>query len=214
MEETETIKRDFFRDVFPWVIMCLIILTLSVEHFVDIPVLTNIGSELRTTSVVIGNCLVFLGAINLSKHHIKKVKKREKRWYFSAYVLIAIWILFLVATIGLYIPSFAKSYSFIYNTFYIDASRAAKACSAFFFVSMIFRGGRVKNLESAAFSISAILVIMMNTPIGTMISPNIETVADWLIAVPGMAGLRGLIIAGGIGMIGAGYRRMKSGRVT
>lgn len=214
MEKVEIGKRDFFRDIFPWVIMCLIILTLSVEHFIKIPALTKTSADLRTMSVVISNCLVFLGAINLSQHHIKKVRKGGKRWYFSAYIVLGMWILFILATMGLYIPSLSKSYAFIYKTFYIDASRAAKAVSAFFFVSMIFRGGRVRSWESGVFSISAILVVMKNTPIGCMISPYITPFADWLLTVPGMAGLRGLIIAAGIGIIGAGYRRIKSGRVA
>ena len=79
---------------------------------------------------------------------------------------------------------------------------------AFYFCGAVMRTFRAKNLEAAVLVISTFLVASMNAPAVTAFIPWYENLGSWIMNVPNVSGMRGMIIATGIGVIFTGVKML------
>jgi ABC-type enterobactin transport system permease subunit len=67
---------------------------------------------------------------------------------------------------------------------------------------------KARSKEAALLLISAVLVMWGRAPISAVISEGFAAIADWMMAVPNTAGMRGIVIGIGIGVISIGIRTL------
>jgi len=78
----------------------------------------------------------------------------------------------------------------------------------FYYVAAIFRTLRATSLEGAVVAIAAFLVITRNTPLITGLFPAWDIPGSWVMDVPSTAGMRGMIIGVGVGVLATGVRQL------
>jgi len=77
---------------------------------------------------------------------------------------------------------------------------------AFYYCGAIFRSFRARSLEAAVLFVSGFLVVTKNAPIISAIIPWWETLGSWVMDVPAVSGMRGMVIGVGVGVVAMGLR--------
>ena len=191
----------FERNVGPKIVLSITIILMVTNYYLSPQLFQDIGKYIKEFVVVIAAVMLGLGFINALLRDIPKITKKEPgQWYFSLLTIIFIFVMLFLCAGNKYMPgTFSGMYSFLYQEVYRVLGNAIGAFAAFFVFTATFRAMRLRTLESGAFTISHILAVLGNAPIGAVIWPGIPIIADWINEVVVSAGLRGFIITSSLG---------------
>ncbi len=204
-------------------------LLLTIAFFIPHKPFGDLESRFLNWYAIISGFTFLLGLDSLARHHLIKIARREKGWFYS---LLLVTSLFGTLFLGLYSwvrydSPFALNAPFmwLYKFMIIPLQATMFATLAFFIFSAAYRAFRVRNLAATLLLIAACLVMLGNVPIGSSIwagiswlihqifpDTNLEILKrwelfaaakDWLMAIPQAAAGRGIGIGlalGGIAM--------------
>ena len=82
------------------------------------------------------------------------------------------------------------------------------ALLGFFLASACGRAFKIKSVASGILIVSAVVLMLGNVPIGSMIYGKFPAIGMWLIDNPSMAAQRGLIVSMGLGSLALAVRTM------
>ncbi len=213
----------------PLLIVLFTALLLIVAFFIPHKPFGDLESRFLNWYAIISGFTFLLGLDSLTRHHLIKVIRREKGWFYSLLLILS-----LFTTLGLGLYSWFKfaspfalraPFMWLYKYMIIPLQATMFATLAFFIFSAAYRAFRVRNLAASLLLIAACLVMLGNVPLGNSIWRSIshfihilfpETdltalyqielfarVKDWLMAIPQAAAGRGIGIGlalGGIAM--------------
>lgn len=166
-------------------------------------------------SVAIG-----IGAINIFRIHYRRFTRRRKYWEYSLLVLILIPVMAVISVFGgrwaidpkgVVVPrwvydSLAPTWNFLYWNIMSLISQTMFSLLGFFIISAGYRAFRARNIDSIILLISGILVVLGQAPINASVWPGFETIKNWLMDVPNVAGRRGILLGAAIGALAYGVR--------
>jgi len=89
---------------------------------------------------------------------------------------------------------------------YQPLEAAFLALLVFFIASAIYRGLRVRTWEMGLFALAALIVLIGAAPLMQLVSPLIPAARDWIVNVPAVAGVRGILFGVALGVIATGLR--------
>jgi hypothetical protein len=89
---------------------------------------------------------------------------------------------------------------------YGSLSSTLFALNAFFIASAAYRSFRARNVDSSLLLLAAAVVMLGRVGLGEAIYEGMPGLADWLMNIPGTAGMRGITIGGALGAITIGTR--------
>lgn len=172
------------------------------DFFFSTP-LSQLASNVNISFVVVANFafLTAIGTVTLT--HIRRIQKREE-WYNSLALLV---VLYAVIAMGWFTPS-DTNYLWWFNNMFVPLETTVFSLLAFYITSASYRVFRARSKEAVLLLVSAILVMWGRAPISAVISGGFADVANWLMAVPNTAGMRGILIGIGIGVISIGIRTL------
>lgn len=188
--------------VLPAAVAIAVGLFVLVSVFTSIPVLDPIGTYFIDTAIIIAAFALFLGLINLVRVHYRRIRDRKTGWPYSIVLLISV---FVVLAVGL--PSSGPSEPVVQWIFdYVQAPIQASfsALLVFFVVAATYRLLRVRNVESVVLLIVVLLVLVGQVTVGLL--PIMPQIKDWIVSVPAMAGVRGILLGVALGAILTGIR--------
>jgi hypothetical protein len=188
----------------PLVIASFLATFMILEFFVDLPVLRSVSSDIQSWGVVISAFALGIGVITLIRNNVGIIKRREKNWQYHLWCLIIMFVMIgsgLVGPLGKH-PVFL----WLYNNAFIHLSSTMYSILAFFITSAAIRAFRARNIDAALVLVSGVFVIMTLAPIGGAIWSGIPVIGRWFLDVPNMAGMRGIIIGIGLGVLYLGVR--------
>lgn len=188
----------------PVVLVIIFSLVMIIPFFIVVPALDAGSSEIQRLLVPIAGFALILGGLNVTLRNVMKISKKGKGWPFS-YVLIATFIFFLVVTL---IPGLEALYTMAYVTILGRINEAIMALIAVFMATMAYRGFKIKSFETCLFTLSCLIVMIANAPIGEALWPGGPDVQRWIMDIPNMAGMRALNIGVALGIIAYGIRIM------
>jgi len=191
----------FERNIGPKIVLSITIILMVTNYYLSPQLFQDIGKYIKEFVVVIAAVMLGLGFINALLRDIPRITKKEPgQWYFSLLTIIFIFVMLFLCAGNKYMPgTFSGMYSFLYQEVYRVLGNAIGAFAAFFVFTATFRAMRLKTLEAGAYTISHILAVLGNAPIGAVIWPGIPIIADWINEVVVSAGLRGFIITSSLG---------------
>ena len=64
----------------------------------------------------------------------------------------------------------------------------------------------IRTWEMALFAVSAIVVLVGSVPFMEVVSPLIPSAKEWVVNVPALAGVRGILLGVALGIIATGLR--------
>jgi hypothetical protein len=175
--------------------------------FAPYGLLDAIGAYFIDTAVIIGAFALLLGVFNVLRVHARKIRKRQTGGLYSFVLIVA---MLVVLAVGL--PSLPDEPSgpsqpivqWIFENVQAPIQASLSALIAFFIVTAAYRLLRVRNLESALMLLVTLLVLVGQVTVGLV--PVLPELRDWILDVPAMAGVRGILLGVALGALLTGIR--------
>lgn len=179
-------------------------LLVLADFFIDTAVVDALGLYLiRTASVVTAFALI-LGLTNVATVHFRKIVNRDKSWGYSVVLLGA---LAFTLTAGFLTggPGSALMRR-VFDSVLFPLEATIFSLLAFFLVAAVYRAFRVKSFESGLFVVFGIIVLLGQVPVGALLWDQLPIIKDWVLDVPALAGMRGILLGVGLGTAATGMR--------
>lgn len=169
-----------------------------VDRFVANIYLDALGLFFLDIAIILGAFALLLGFFNVLGSHIQRIRTRQTAWPYS---IILILFAFFVLAIGLTGPASPLSQE-VFNTVQYPLQAAIASLLIFFVASAAFRSLRMRNFESFILVGVALIVLLGQVPLIN----ELTAAKDWILTVPAMAGIRGLILGVALGTVVTGLR--------
>ncbi len=153
-----------------------------------------------------------LGLLSLFVSHYGKIRRRHDGWGYSIFVFIGFLIMVVPALmnggkqmVDGHVTGLGWSFRYVYNAL----SATMFAVLAFYIVSTAYRSFRIKSAQAFVLFLAAFILILGKVPLGQMAWDSvmhwtgygIDSVIEWIMSVPAVAGKRGIMIGIAIGAI-------------
>jgi hypothetical protein len=182
-------------------------LFVLVSLFLDFSLLDAIGFYFIDTAIIIAAFALFLGLINVLRVHARKIRERQPG---SLYSFVLLGAMLIVLAVGLpAVPNQPSGPSqpvvrWIFEYIQAPIQASLSALLVFMIVTASYRLYRRHSLESLVILIVALLVLAGQVTVGLV--PILPTLRDWILDVPSMAGVRGILLGVALGALLTGIR--------
>jgi hypothetical protein len=178
-------------------------LIVLVGQFISNSTLDAIVGALVAWGALVAAFALLLGIANLALFHSRRILKREAQMPFSILILATALVVFLLV-----VPSGGAGAAgqWVLRYLYQPLEASFLALLVFFIGTAIYRALRVRTWEMALFAISAIVVLIGSAPFTQILSPFIPAAKEWVVNVPMLAGVRGILLGVALGTIATGLR--------
>ncbi len=177
---------------------------MIVQFFVPHPALKSTFRELNDWAIIIGAFALVLGLHSLFRTHIDKIRRRREGYSYSLVTLISFAIMFLVGIIYGTKPDTLFDWLFDHVQMPLEATMFSLL--AFFIASAAYRTFRARTLEATLLLVTAVVVMLGRVPIGEQIYDRLPAITEWIMAVPTVAGKRGILFGAALGIIATSLR--------
>lgn len=188
--------------VLPTVVAGAVGILVLLSLFTSSDSFTALGTYLIDTAVIIAAFALILGVINVLRVHGRKISKAEPGRLYS-FVLIA--AMFVVLAVGLpALPGRPSGPSqpavqWIFENIQAPIQASLSGLLVFFVITAAYRLLRARDLESAVMLVVAIIVLLGQVTLGSRsVLPELK---DWILDVPAMAGVRGILLGVALGIL-------------
>ncbi len=188
--------------------------------FPENPALVDLRKQLVKWAVIIAAFAFILGIFNILRVHGNHIVRRQEGWFYSLCLLITMVIaiipplLQIVAEIIPKLPNLGTQIptntldalnnvtSFIFNYIISPSGASLAALMVFTLALAAFRLLRARpSLATVLFLIVVAIVLLGTTPLVGLEQLALDDVRDWIVNVPGMAGMRGLLLGVALGTV-------------
>ncbi len=180
------------------------VIAISVGFLILLDIFLNTGISyflMLWASIIVAFALM-LGVVNLWWTHIDKIRKRQKGWLYSIVLLISFIVTLAVGWSGPDSPGGQGVFEYVLrpleSTFF--------ALIAFFIATAAYRAFRIKDFETFLLVAFAIIVLLGQVPAGFQLWPDFPLVKEWVLRVPTLAGMRGILLGVSLGIIATSLR--------
>lgn len=191
------------------------------EYFFDVPALKPITSSLLVFVEIMGVFALGLGVISILMIHVPNIRKKRRYWPYSIPLLT---LMFFMTIVGLptWAPTPPKEYGtslwilgfmhpwfqFLYKNVIVPLDATIFSLLAFFIASAAYRAFRARTLEAGALLIAGVLMLLKNAPLGMAMWAGFGDIGTWLMGIPNMATMRGVLMGAALGAIALGIRTL------
>ncbi len=178
-------------------------LIVLLHLLVKIDYLDGVAAVLIGWAALIAAFAVLLGLFNVVAVHLQRVARRDGNSWSSLVILITALVVFLLV-----LPSGGASAAsrWVLTYFYQPLEATFLALIVFFIATAAFRAWRVPSWQNALMIVATLIVLIGSAPIANLISPLLPAAKEWVMSVPTVAGVRGILIGVGLGVIATSLR--------
>jgi hypothetical protein len=190
------------RRILPTVLALFVGLVVLAGIFVPHPWLDATSTYLMDTAVVVAAFALLLGVLNVLRVHGGRIRKRQPGGFFSA---VLIGSMLFVLAVGLVPISGQPSgpsqpvLRWIFANVQMPIQASLSALLVFFLLTAAYRLFRVRSPESAVMLVVALIVLAGQLSMGLV--PVLPDLKDWILAVPTVAGVRGILLGVALGIL-------------
>lgn len=191
------------RQLVPVAVAIAVGLLVLLGEFITNDTYADFVSVLLAWGAIIAVFALLLGLANVLLYHTRRIVARDAQMPFSILILASAVVVFLLV-----LPSggTGEASQWIMRYLYQPLEASFLALLVFFIGTAIYRALRVKTWEMALFAISAIVVLIGSVPFMQVVSPFIPAAREWVVNVPALAGVRGILLGIALGIIATGLR--------
>jgi hypothetical protein len=213
----------------PLLITFIVGFIIIISEFIPHKPFGQISGELEIWFLIISGFAILLGQLSLFKVNFLKIKFKQDNWQFYVVTLVSFAIMVTVGILwgtrsnpGLLGNGEAvtavmgsKPFDYLFNNVYQHLSATMFSLLAFFIASAAYRAFIARNIESNLLLISAVLVMLGNTSLGSFLTGwlpqslsflHLPNIAEFIMKYPNTAGQRAIMIGAGLGLIGSSLR--------
>jgi len=164
------------------------------------PFLTYYRDRLIEWAVIVAAFAFILGLFNVLRVHGRRAARFRQGWFYSLVLLLAALVAWIPLAPPVDIP-LLKTLDHVTFDYVISPLGASLAALMVFTLTLAaFRLLRMRRSVGAAFFVLIVVVVLL----GSVPFVGLERLAEmryWIINVPGMAGMRGLLLGVALGMV-------------
>jgi len=202
---------------------------MIISDFIPHKPFERIVSELEIWFMIISGFAIILGQMSLIRMNFLKIQYKTENWKYCIVTLVSFFIMLfagifwgtqnqgglLGAGEGIVQSIGSKPFDYIFDNIYQHLMASMFSLLAFFIASAAYRAFIARTLESTLLLVSAILVMLGNTSIGTSLTSllphslkflHLPTISAYIMDYPNLAGQRAIMIGAGLGIIGSSLR--------
>lgn len=164
--------------------------------------LVSFRDYLVECAVIVAAFAFLLGVFNILRVHSRQVRRRRPGWYYSLMLLFAMLFAMLVAVRLPILPGALQEMSdhFLFDYVISPLGASLAALVVFTLALAAFRLLRARlSLTTVLFLAVAAVALLGSTPLVGL--EWLADVRDWIVNVPGMAGMRGLLLGVALGTV-------------
>lgn len=162
-----------------------------------------IGSMLLSWMTLILAFALILGFSNVMSVHWYYIRTRRSGYPYSVVLLISLIVTLLL---GLAFGPNSTPGRFIFDFVLQPLEATFFALLAIFIVIAAFRAFRIRNLETLFFVLFTVIVLLGQVPLGIYLWAELPVIKDWILNVPTLAGIRGILLGVALGTIATSLR--------
>lgn len=197
---------DYKRDI-PLVITFIIGVIAVMDYYTTFTSVKDVFTIIKNFGIVIQAFALGLGAVNLFRVHGRRISKQGADWYLSAWLLLAL-VLFVAVGLGTGQFEAGTQYQWIYNSLFLPIGATMYSSLAFYMAFGAYKVLRTRNLDAFLLFITAIFVILGNTPIFPATVPTFFYIREWIMTAIVGGSYRGIRIGVGIGAVIIGIKTL------
>lgn len=193
--------------VLPTAIAIAVGIFVLVSILTPYPILDAFGIYFIDVAILLAAFAFFLGVLNLLRVHARKLRERPSDRLYS-FVLLVVMLVVLVFGLppveGQPSGPLQPVVQWLFENVQLPVQASLSALLVFLLITAAYRLLSLRNAESAIMLIVALLVLLGQAAVG--IFPPLSAVKDWIIAVPALAGVRGILLGVALGAVLTGVR--------
>jgi len=171
-----------------------------------VPGMETIQRPLIDWAVIVGTvALIFLGGLNVLAVHWTKMRRQQPGWVYSLFV----WLGFgLMVGAGFVRGPDDELVRLIFRHVQFPLQATIFSLLAFFVATAAFRAFRLRSLESLAFLVVAVVVLLGQIPSWGLgfLQDALPWAREWILTVMSLGGARGILLGVALGTIVVGIR--------
>jgi hypothetical protein len=204
------------RTAIPQAITFIVASVLIVAVFV--PPLEPVREEFGNFFNILAAFAFVLGAVSLLGRHHRRIQRRAGGWGYSVVCIASFAITLVVglfkigspAGIGGSAIAEGSPFAWIFEYVFTPIDATLFSLLAFYVASAAFRAFRVRNVEATVMLVTAILLLLGRTFLGSMLTAwlpvslkafELPNLVQWIMYVPLTAGSRAIMIGVALGII-------------
>jgi len=214
---------------FPLVFAFIVGFIVLLSEFIPHRPFNQIVSTLEGWFMIISGFAILLGQISLIRMNTHKIVNKLPNWPYHLAGLISFVIMLSFGILwgmretpgilgdGARISAWLglKPFDYLFDNAYLPLSATLFSLLAFFIASAAYRAFIIRGFESNLLMITAIIVIIGRTSIGTLLTGwlpegwrfwHIPNLADFIMEFPNTAAQRAILISAGLGIVGSSLR--------
>lgn len=163
----------------------------------------NISALLVSWLAIVAAFALFLGFVNVISVHLHRIRSQKPGIIYSVVLLTS-----LIGTllVGFYAGPDSNGSRFIFNYILQPLEATFFSLLAIFIVTAAYRAFRIRDVETFFFVFFAVIVLLGQVPLGIYLWSDIPVIKDWILNVPTLAGMRGILLGVALGTIATGVR--------
>jgi len=189
------------RHLIPTIIAILAGLIILAEFLLGVEL---VGQELLDWVVILAAFAIVLGLLNVLRVHGVRLVRRTSPWldrFYSLVLLIAVITVLAIGIGGSQTPLMSWTYHYVY----LPLSATMFSLLAFYIASAAYRVLRLSSGQAAVMLVVGLVVLLGQIPMGSD-WPILQDLREWVLSVPALAGIRGILIGAALGAITTGLR--------
>jgi len=173
-------------------------------YFLKVPVLLSVRMVLLEWATILAGVAVLVGIANLFTVHWGKMTSGKMSGLYSGILIVS--LVLTLGIVGWFGPT--NTYSmWIFNYIQLPVEGSLMAMLA---IILVLAGIRLlrrrSNMLSIVFIITAMVILLATGPLFGVSVPGLAELRSWIAQVPAMAGVRGLLLGIGLGIVATGLR--------
>jgi hypothetical protein len=168
-----------------------------------LPIIQAVGYFLVSWATIVTAFAIFLGFANVVSVHWSRIYTHKPGAIYSGVLLTS---LFVTLIFGLGGGPTSTGSQFIFAYILQPLESTFFALLALFMLTAAFRAFRIHDLESFFFVLFAVIVLLGQVPISIYLWSEFPVIKDWILNVPTLAGVRGILLGVALGVIATALR--------
>lgn len=171
-----------------------------------VPGMDLVQNALVDWAVIIGTmALVFLGGLNVLAVHWNKIRQFQPGWVYSFFLWLGFGLMLVVGFSGGPDDELVR---LIFKHVQFPLQATLFSLLAFFVATAAYRAFRLRSLESLAFLLIAVVVLLGQIPgwASDVLRETLPGAREWILTKMSLGGARGVLLGVALGTIVVGIR--------
>ncbi|MFH0848427.1 MAG: hypothetical protein V1857_02860 [archaeon] len=189
----------------PLAISFVVGILMIANYFTTSTLLKDVARNAQTWVVIISTIALALGVANLTVLHGRNIRSKGSNWYLSSWLLF---IMYLTIVLGVGLSTSNAFFRLIYDNLYLNPYNAVVTLLCFSTFAAGYRAFRIRSFETLAFLVCAAFVMLTLAPIGEILWDGIPVIGSWIMNIPSVGSMRGLMFGAAVGLIAVGIKTL------